>query len=139
MTSNERTGWRDERISARHRLWGFDCPAVDIDWLVVEYDRAEPVALIEYKHELAVVSGPADTNRMAIVALGDRAGLPVFCVRYKDDLSSFHVHPWNTAAFSALPETTFLSEIHFVELLYRLRHRAVPYLVKRRLMEGDKQ
>lgn len=37
--AEERNGWRDERISKRHRQWGRDCPAVDIDFLMLEYDR----------------------------------------------------------------------------------------------------
>ena len=31
----ERTGWRDEKLSQRHRMWGWDCPAVDIDFLLL--------------------------------------------------------------------------------------------------------
>lgn len=34
MTAQERTGWRDEEISARHRIWGVNCPAVDLDFLM---------------------------------------------------------------------------------------------------------
>ncbi len=32
----ERTGWRDEKISQRHREWGYNCPAVDLDFEVVD-------------------------------------------------------------------------------------------------------
>ena len=32
----ERTGWRDEEISRRHRLYGVSCPMIDIDFLVSE-------------------------------------------------------------------------------------------------------
>ena len=46
----ERTGWRDEKISLRHRMWGFDCPAVDVDFVMVEFDRARVVAIVEYKN-----------------------------------------------------------------------------------------
>ena len=56
-TTKERTGWRDERISQRHRLWGVECQAIDLDFLLVEYrseyDDIRPVAIIEYKHECA--------------------------------------------------------------------------------------
>ena len=45
----ERNGWRDEAISLRHRLWGWDCPCVDIDFLLIEFDKSLPVALVEYK------------------------------------------------------------------------------------------
>ena len=29
----ERSGWRDMRLSERHRRWGWNCPAVDLDHL----------------------------------------------------------------------------------------------------------
>ena len=44
----ERTGWRDEALSKRHRDWGWDCPAIDIDFLMIEYDKGKSVALVEY-------------------------------------------------------------------------------------------
>lgn len=63
MTAEERTGWRDQELSNRHRTWGHDCPAEDVDFLLdtqptmfndsfrlVEYYHARPKALIEYKH-----------------------------------------------------------------------------------------
>jgi len=34
MTAHERTGFRDEALSRRHREWGINCPAVDVDWLL---------------------------------------------------------------------------------------------------------
>jgi hypothetical protein len=37
----ERNGWRDLEMSLRHKLWGFHCPAVDIDFLMVEYNRGQ--------------------------------------------------------------------------------------------------
>jgi hypothetical protein len=45
----ERTEWRDLELSKRHREWGLNCPAVDIDFLMVEYYYGKPVALIDYK------------------------------------------------------------------------------------------
>ena len=49
----ERTGWRDEELSQEHRKWGFDCPTVDIDFLMLEYDTGRASALVEYKNEHA--------------------------------------------------------------------------------------
>lgn len=45
MSSHERTGWRDMAISQRHRLYGYDCPMFDIDFMCVEYDKSMPVCL----------------------------------------------------------------------------------------------
>lgn len=50
MTAYERTGWRDEAISARHRRWGYNVPAVDLDFPLIEYDRGVCKAIIDYKH-----------------------------------------------------------------------------------------
>ena len=45
---NERTGWRDEGISRRHRLWGVTCAATDIDFLLVEQNYNTPRAIVEW-------------------------------------------------------------------------------------------
>ena len=47
----ERLGWRDERLSERHGHWGFNCPAVDLDFVMLEYNHGKPCALVEYKHK----------------------------------------------------------------------------------------
>ena len=33
----ETHGFRDESISRRHRMYGFNCPAADLDFLLVEF------------------------------------------------------------------------------------------------------
>ena len=53
MTRQERTGWRDEGISRRHRTWGVALTAVDLDFMLVEYTDGKATALIEYKSEHA--------------------------------------------------------------------------------------
>ena len=88
VTSTERTGWRDERISLRHRQWGDDCPAMDLDFLMLEYDRGKAVAVVEYKHERAAPLRTGHPSLRALTDLGDRAGLPVFVTRYSDDFTS---------------------------------------------------
>lgn len=122
----ERSGWRDERISRRHRDWGWDCPVVDIDWLVAEYDHAKPVAIIEYKHEQAPPIQLNSVNCRVLAALGDMARLPVFIVRYADDFSWLRIAPLNALAKQWLPQRAELSEPDFVALLYRVRGREMP-------------
>ncbi len=80
MSANERHNRRDEIISAKHRRWGHIFPAVDIDFLLVEYDRAQAQALIEYRHANGVVVN--DASIKAITDLANRAGVPFFIVRY---------------------------------------------------------
>ena len=58
MSSKERTGWRDQALSERHRAWGWDCPALDMDFVMIEYDNGKATALVEYKHEQAAPQYP---------------------------------------------------------------------------------
>ena len=120
QVKSERTGWRDENISRRHRLWGVACSAFDIDFLLLECDRCEPVAIIEYKAEYAKTQTFKMPQYRALKALGDRAQLPVFSARYKMDFSGFTV-----TACNGLAQTYFkqkiMSELEWVTFLYHLR------------------
>jgi hypothetical protein len=122
----ERTGWRDQRISARHRAWGYDCPALDIDFLLLEYDAGKAVALVEYKHEDAPAVRRSHPSIQAIIDLADRAGLPAFVVRYADNFAWWYVIPLNDHARTVFAAEGFLNEAGWVELLYRCRGRALP-------------
>jgi len=96
----ERTFERDLILCELHRQWGYDVPACDIDFL--DYDRANPIALIEYKKrdnwETARVE--YDSNLKALIKLGVRAKVPVFCVFYKPDHSMFRVIGLNSYAWA---------------------------------------
>lgn len=126
MVRQERTGWRDERISARHRQWGYDCPALDIDLLMLEFDTGKAAALVEYKHEDAQIVRTGHPSIQAIQDLADRAGVPAFVVRYSDDFVRWYAIPLNAHARQLLPEPRPLSEPEWVELLYRCRGRELP-------------
>jgi hypothetical protein len=122
----ERTDWRDERISHRHREWGFDCPAVDVDFLMVEYDRGLPVGIVDYKHYKArepVLDGP---SYRAIKALADgyRPGPLFFIVAfYWPDIWSFQTLLVNEAAKTDFEHRKLMTEREFVSRLYRARRR----------------
>ena len=122
----ERTGWRDLELSRRHRRWGWDCPAVDLDFLFLEYDRGKPVAIVEYKHERAPTQYPSHPTYLAMRELGTRAGIPVFGVRYARDFSWWRVSPLNALAKAWVPAQTEVTEQGWVALLYRVRGREVP-------------
>lgn len=122
----ERTGWRDEAISKRHRAWGWDCPALDIDFLLLEYDSGKPVALIEYKHEQAELAYPSHPSYRALIELGNTSNMPVFGVRYSADLTTYRVTPLNARAKVAVPARVEMTEREYVELLYRIRGRKMP-------------
>lgn len=98
----ERTGWRDEALSERHRKWGWDCPAVDVDFLMLEYDRGMPVALVEYKNEHAASVNLTHPTFRALTELADRAGVLFLLVRYATDFSTWRVTPVNQVAKDAI-------------------------------------
>lgn len=122
----ERTGWRDERISKRHKAWGWDCPALDIDFLMLEYDRGRAEAVVEYKHENAQEVRLGHPSVRAVVDLADRADLPAFLVRYADDFEWWYVTPLNDHARALLPQARKMAEAEWVEILYRCRGRELP-------------
>ena len=122
----ERSGWRDLDFSEHHRKWGWDCPAVDIDFLMIEYDKAKPIALVEYKHQQAKQADPKTTSYRAIKALANIAHIPFFGVRYSYDFKQFTVARINYRAEQLLATRQIMSEFEYVEFLYRLRGRKVP-------------
>lgn len=122
----EKTGWRDQRISERHRRWGWDCPALDLDFLMLEYDRGKAVAIVEYKNEHAKPQYRTHPSYQALIDLGNRAGVPVFGVRYTDDWSWWRVTPLNGLAKKWVPKQTPMTEDDWVTTLYRIRGTKVP-------------
>lgn len=125
-TAKERTGWRDEEISRRHRLWGVACPAVDLDFVLMEYHHGKPCAIVEYKHVRAREVDPTKSNYRALVELanGYRNGeLPCFVARYNPFDWSFIVTPLNNVACDYFREYAgqLLTEQEFVRFLLFLR------------------
>jgi hypothetical protein len=117
----ERTGWRDQDLSGRHRSWGWDCPAIDIDFLVVEYNYCIPIAIIEYKHENAMEIDPAHPSYRALKELADRASLPLFVVRYNLAENQFTPAALNSIARDVFPNNYVMREKEYVRFLYALR------------------
>lgn len=117
----ERTGWRDGHLSERHRKWGLACPAIDLDFILLEYDRGRPNALIEYKAEYAPAQFPTHPSYLALCNLGDRANIPVFAVRYAQDFSWWKVNPLNIVAKKVFPQKQHWTERQFVTFLYNIR------------------
>ena len=123
----ERSGWRDDKISARHRLWGWDCPAVDIDFILCEYNKGLPVALIEYKHKDAQLPNMGNPSIMALADLAtnySKGPLPCFIAVYCNVHWWFKIIPLNSAAEKIYPNATSrnLSEKRYVASLYYMRN-----------------
>lgn len=133
MTAFERTGWRDEQISRRHREWGYNCPAVDLDFLVCEYNVGEPVALVEYKHERAQPPSLLHPTMRALRSLADTAALPFMLVYYRREPWRFLVFPANERAQNFYRGVRSLSEQRFVKSLYVLRSHVIDAQVYDRL------
>lgn len=139
----ERTGWRDLWINDKHRTWGWNCPAVDVDFLMIEYDNLQPVALIEYKAEGATIN-LKDKNNLAIANTANRASIPAFLtLYYKSDAPYFQTWSLNflgrkrlqgfytslSARLRNHPDGIILSEEEYVAFLYHLRGRP-PFDIK---------
>jgi hypothetical protein len=127
----ERTGWRDARISKRHRDWGGTAAAVDIDFLLVEYNLAKPVALVEYKHPDAKPWNAAEPNYRALADLANNYttnttdGLPFLVATYWPDIWAFKVYPVNGTAQQHFDNGELLTEYEYVKRLYKLRRLAL--------------
>jgi hypothetical protein len=125
VVSKERTGWRDEGISNHHRTWGFDCPAVDLDFVLVEYHHAHPKALIEYRQEY----GSHKTNTAsyrALISLANLARIPIFNTIYSSGFTWYKVGPLNDIAKTKLNNITEMNELQYVSFLYHLRGQVLP-------------
>lgn len=123
MSAHERTGWRDEDISRRHREWGYNCPAVDLDFVMAEYNYGRPVALVEYKYKEAQVKYSHPTYK-ALRALADgygANGIPFIIAFYCNVDWWFQVVPMNKNAENFYQGFFDLTESQFVDSLYHMR------------------
>jgi hypothetical protein len=122
----ERSGWRDQALSSRHRRWGWDAPFVDFDG--IEYDDGKPLFMVEYKEVSAPPVSPKASNIRALCEVADRARLPFFVIRYQAEPEwSFLIRPANRVA-KALKDVPLgkISEQEYVQFRYRFAGRECP-------------
>lgn len=120
----ERTDWRCQDISRRHREWGFNCPGVDLDFVMAEYNRGKPVAIIEYKHNNAREPELSHPTYRALECLANNYNggpLPFMVVFYCPETWIMRVIPVNQAAKDFYQGWVNLSEQQFVLSLYKMR------------------
>lgn len=134
MSAGERSGWRDQELSRRHRRWGFACPAVDLDFVLVEFGLAAPVALVEYKHFRARTVDLEHPTYRALQSLADREpAIPFLVARYWPDSWAFAVRSANATAERLYGPERHYSEADFVAELYALRAATIQDQVLRHL------
>lgn len=129
--------WRAQlELSDRHRKWGDDCPAVDLDYLMAEFNHGIPVAIVDYKHHQANLAQTSAKTHETLSGFYDKAGsqIPFMVARYWPRSWAFKIRPVNDPAVAFIrrvkPELLSaewipLTEYQFVWLLYRLRKDAL--------------
>jgi hypothetical protein len=126
------------QLSDRHREWGDDCPMVDLDFLMCEYNHGIPVAIVDYKFHGAEITQTSVRTYETLSGFydEDHHQVPFFIARYWPDVWAFKVKPINEAAsaffervkpglLAASGAWVSMTEQQFVWLLYRLRKDAL--------------
>lgn len=127
---------RDMELLKRHRDWGFNVPAEDIDFL--EYDERKAIALVEYKRRInleEVSADLSDANIQALMDLGNRASIPVFSAFYTPDRKRFRVFGLNDRGKGYGPPREVISEYKYVDFLYWVRGRTMPKEIGEKLWQ----
>jgi hypothetical protein len=119
----------DRELSERHYAWGQNCPAVDLDFLMCEFNRGIPVVLVDYKWQGAPLGNTNGFTFKALSGLYNEHGdqLPFFVARYWPDVWAFKVLPMNAPAQAWLQADTWvpMTEKEWVTGLYRMRKVAL--------------
>jgi hypothetical protein len=132
MSNDERSDWRDKRISRRHRLWGRGLELLDIDDIWIEYNGSVPVAMIEWKYQNHAKFDDTCWQWRSLKILAAQADLPIFFVEYNDDFTVMDVQGIDTRARSILwrnysqNDKIRMNEKQFIEFEYLLRKRSKP-------------
>lgn len=90
---------------------------VDLDFILLEYDKAAPRALIEYKSEHAIAQSPTHPSYLALAQVGGRASIPVFAVRYAQNFSWWRIVSLNEVAKRMFPRRQEMTERQYVSWL----------------------
>lgn len=135
QVKQERSHWRDAAISARHRLYGYDVPMTDIDFLAVEYSRKRAVMLVDYKAARPFPVNPQAANYTVLSQLASASGVPFVIVFYSPRLWWFYIHPMNSEAAAQFGRGVWMSEREYVSALYDLRGLPIPSQIAAQLSD----
>lgn len=126
---SEQNYFRHKAASERHRFYGWNSPCCDIDAfeMVMEYDNARAVAILEHKRESEQWSRDSLTIR-ALTDLANRAGIIAAVVMYQEPTWAYRVYPLNQRARSAGLRDPYSewTERQYVTWLYKVRNREIP-------------
>lgn len=132
MARRHDTGWRDGRLHAVHAGYGLDLPLSGMSLAMVEYDRGEALAVINYvRRDVVLPKGPAvglAYGALASLRRPDGPSMPFLTAVYDPRNWAFRLFGHNDAARDLIGVDGWLAvtEEHFVRLLYRLRGRHLP-------------
>jgi hypothetical protein len=129
MSKLERTGWRDQELSERHRLYGPSCCLMDLDCLWIEYDALQERAIIEYKaHHVSSESASTSASAIVVQSVAAKCSIPAWIAYYnlRCDRWQYRIVPLNQMAVALFGGKHYLTEAAYVAKLYEVRNRAVP-------------
>jgi len=120
-------------LSERHRLWGFNVPCLDLDFLLTEFSTCQAVALVDYKYAESIVRQVPDTAGIRTLRnLAHRANLPAWVAFYRPESWTIQVWCLNDQARAIFGDDWFipLDEVDYVETLYGMRGLPMPEEVR---------
>ncbi len=128
IVRKERTNWRDPYLDELHNNYNYDIPCENVEFLMVEYDLARPVAIVDYRYNGN--NNPA-SEPVRIMCDSRDEPIPYIIVNYYIDdsinvIASIDVHCVNDVAMIKIGDRNNISENDFVELLYSIREERVP-------------
>lgn len=94
--SDSTENWPGQILSNRHRDYGWDCPVVDIDFIVVNHGQVR--GLVEYKHMQSYLTPykfklHPTGKTLFYLANNMNEKIPLLFVYYNDSIDTFKVYP----------------------------------------------
>lgn len=129
--------WRDDRLNDWHRDNGFSYPVTGMPFLMVEYDKGEPVGLVNYiRRDMQLPHGLDITGAYRAIGSLESPGvgrLPFLTARYDNHNWSYQLYAHNQEAADLLYQVSPSgvaegTELEFAKVLYAMRGRTIPNL-----------